>query len=50
MNKNGPFWGKQVVSIKNKGRKTQKKKKLKTKHREGLGPSEAALWATSPDP
>ena len=24
--------------------------KIKTKNMEGLGPSEVALWATSPDP
>ena len=44
------------LSIKNKERKTKKKKKTKTKEqkqkeiKEGLGPSEVALWATSPDP
>ena len=26
------------------------KKKAKQKNKEGLGPSEVALWATSPDP
>ena len=31
-----------------KNKKTTKKQKQKNK--EGLGPSEVALWATSPDP
>ena len=36
-------------------RKTKKQKQEKTKkkqkeNKEGLGPSEVALWATSPDP
>ena len=30
--------------------KKNKKKNKKTIHKEGLGPSEVALWATSPDP
>ena len=30
--------------------KNYKKLKQKTKNKEGLGPSEVALWATSPDP
>ena len=45
------------LSIKKKGKqrknknknKNQKKQKQK-EHKEGLGPSEVALWATSPDP
>ena len=49
-----PFLGgKQVFLLKSKERKA-KKKKTKTKkqkeNKEGLGPSEVALWATSPDP
>ena len=37
---------------KNKQRKKKKttNKKQKPKNKEGLGPSEVALWATSPDP
>ena len=34
---------------KNKTKKKQNKKTTKT-NKEGLGPSEVALWATSPDP
>ena len=52
-NKNALFQGKTVFSIKTKKGK-QRKKKTKTKkqkdNKEGLGPSEVALWATSPDP
>ena len=32
-----------------KQRKEQKNRKTKT-NKQGLGPSEVALWATSPDP
>ena len=48
-----PFYGeKQCFSIKNKERKGTPKKQEKTKktNTEGLGPSEVALGATSPDP
>ena len=46
------FRGKNSSSIKNIERKANKRKKQKktTKNEEGLGPSEVALWATSPDP
>ena len=55
---NKPEWpflgGKQGFSIKTKKGKQRKKnitKKQKNKqNKEGLGPSEVALWATSPDP
>ena len=57
MNKNALFLGENRVflSIKNKERKAKKKNKNKKKqkqkeNKEGLGPSEVALWATSPDP
>ena len=30
--------------------KKQNPKKKQKEHKEGLGPSEVALWATSPDP
>ena len=54
INKNALFWGgKQCFSIKNKERKGTKKKKNKRQqktNKEGLGPSEVALRATSPDP
>ena len=40
--------GKQGFSIKNK--RKEKQRKENKKHEEGLGPSEVALWATSPDP
>ena len=33
-----------------KERKQKKRKKDKKTNKEGLGPSEVALWATSPDP
>ena len=39
--------------FKNKERKAKKKNKYQKKpkeNKEGLGPSEVALWATSPDP
>ena len=51
INKKCPFLGgKQVFSVlKSKERKGNKKKQ-KTINKEGLGPSEVALWATSPDP
>ena len=49
-----PFLGeKQCFSIKDKQRKGTKKKQKnqkKTTTKEGLGPSEVALRATSPDP
>ena len=49
-----PFLGgKTGFPIKSKERKATKKNKKKNKktiHKEGLGPSEVALWATSPDP
>ena len=52
-----PFLGeKQFFSIKNKERKGSKQKKTKKQNqqkktnKEGLGPSEVALRATSPDP
>ena len=32
-----------------KEKKTQQKKTKKKTNKEGLGPSEVALWATSPD-
>ena len=40
------------LSIKNKESKAKKKKQKpkKKENKEGLGPSEVALWATSPDP
>ena len=41
--------GKQGFSIKSKERKGTKTTKTKI-NKEGLGPSEVALWATSPDP
>ena len=41
-----PFWGgEHGFSSKSKDRETKKQK-----NKEGLGPSEVALWATSPDP
>ena len=44
-----PFLGgKQGFPIK-KQRKKRQRKKIKI-NKEGLGPSEVALWATSPDP
>ena len=54
-----PFLGGKTgfFSVKNKERKGSKKKKKtkkenkqKKQHKEGLGPSEVALRATSPDP
>ena len=52
-----PFLGgKQVLSIKNKERKgsnkkeNKKRKQTKKTNKEGLGPSEVALRATSHDP
>ena len=46
------FRGKTSFSIikKNKKAKTRKNKKKQKENKEGLGPSEVALWATSPDP
>ena len=52
------FWGKTGIFVykKNQERKAKKKKNKKPKkqkqkeNKEGLGPSEVALWATSPDP
>ena len=44
-----PFLGGKTVFLL-KAKKGKKKKKQKTKKKEGLGPSEVALWATSPDP
>ena len=42
------------LSIKKKQRKESKEKnknpKKQKENKEGLGPSEVALWATSPDP
>ena len=38
------------VSISSKERKTKENKKQNKWNKEGLGPSEVALWATSPDP
>ena len=35
---------------KNKTKKRTKQQKQKKRNKEGLGPSEVALWATSPDP
>ena len=50
INKNALFWGENsVFSIRNKERKGPKKTKQQT-NKEGLVPSEVALWATSPDP
>ena len=44
--------GNMVFSIKSKERKAKKKhnKKTEKEDKAGLGPSEVALWATSPDP
>ena len=36
--------------LKAKKRKQKQKKTKKEENKEGLGPSEVALWATSPDP
>ena len=33
-----------------KGKENKTKKTKQTKNKEGFGPSEVALWATSPDP
>ena len=46
---------KQVFFVYLKTKKAKQRKKTKTKkkqkeNKEGLGPSEVALWATSPDP
>ena len=51
-NKNALFKGQQVFSIKSKERNAKKKNKTKQpkENKEGLGPSEVALWATSLDP
>ena len=51
-----PFLGGETgfFLLKNKERKAKNKKQQKPKkqkeNKEGLGPSEVALWATSPDP
>ena len=50
-----PFLGgKQVFCLlktkKGKQRKKKQKPKKQKENKEGLGPSEVALWATSPDP
>ena len=46
-----PFLGeKQCFSIKQRKARNQKKTKKQKINKEGLGPSEVALWATSPDP
>ena len=58
INRKCPFYGKNsFLSIekpkKGKQRKNKNKNQKKQKqkeHKEGLGPSEVALWATSPDP
>ena len=43
--------GKQVFLLKKKATTTKRNKTKQTKKdKEGLGPSEVALWATSPDP
>ena len=48
INKKKPFLGgNRVFLLKAKKGKEQKKTKI---NKEGLGPSEVALWATSPDP
>ena len=46
-----PFLGgkNRFFAIKSKEGK-EKKQKQTNKNKEGLGPSEVALWATSPDP
>ena len=49
INKKCPFLGGKRVFCITKQRKERKKNKQK-KSKEGLGPSEVALWATSPDP
>ena len=50
ISKNSLFRGKkQVFLLKQRKEKTNKKTK-KTHTKEGLEPSEVALWATSPDP
>ena len=53
INKKCPCLGENKVFLcikkKTKPKKKQNKKTTKTK-KEGLGPSEVALWATSPDP
>ena len=54
IHKNAPFLGEnRVVLAKAKTKKQKTKqniKKKENKNKEGLGPSEVALWATSPDP
>ena len=54
INKKCPFLGgKQgffCITKQRKERNNNKPKKTKKKNKEGLGPSEVALWATSPDP
>ena len=46
-----PFsMGKDKVFCIKKQRKERKKQDKKIIYKEGLGPSEVALWATSPDP
>ena len=46
-----PFLGGKQVFFSSRSKDKETKKKTKTKkNKEGLGPSEVALWATSPDP
>ena len=44
------FRGKQVFFLFFKNNKKAKTRKKQKENKEGLGPSEVALWATSPDP
>ena len=44
------FRGETGFSIKSKESQGKTKTKQTKKTKEGLGPSEVALWATSPDP
>ena len=41
---------KQRKESKSKKKQKQKEKQKEKENKEGLGPSEVALWATSPDP
>ena len=45
-----PFLGENNIQKQRKERKKQNKNKQKKINKEGLGPSEVALRATSPDP